>query len=69
VIVCVIPLGAGAGVPLVGISPAATEPESMQARAIVVKNLFMDVSPSDFRMQDFLHRERIEQLPEILARY
>jgi hypothetical protein len=60
-------LGGGAGDPLVGISPATTETESTHASATVIKNRLMDVSPLNLRMQEFLHRGRIEQLPEILA--
>ncbi len=61
------PLSDGAGDPLVGISPATPETESKQASTTVTKIRLMDVSPLNLRMQEFLHRGRIEQLPEILA--
>jgi hypothetical protein len=43
-VVCVVPVGAGEGDPPVGISPAKAGPEKTHAKAIVIKNRFMDVS-------------------------
>jgi hypothetical protein len=37
---------AGAGAPHVGISPAKTETERTEVKAIVIRNLFIDVAPS-----------------------
>jgi len=39
-------LGAGAGVPTPGMSPAKAETERTEAKAIVIRNLFIDVAPS-----------------------
>jgi hypothetical protein len=40
-----------------GISPAKAEDERIHARAIVIRNRFMDVSPLRvLAMQDFLHQ-------------
>jgi hypothetical protein len=49
-------------------SPAKAEPERTQLRAIAVAKRFIDVLLVESGMQDFLHRERIEQHLENLAR-
>jgi tetratricopeptide (TPR) repeat protein len=41
-----VPLDAGAGAPTVGISPAKAETERTDVKAIVIRNLFIDVAPS-----------------------
>src|SRR5687767_11978250 len=55
--VCVSP-GAGDVTPHVGISPASAIPVGTHVNAIVIKNLFIDVSPvlRVKAMQTFLHR-------------
>ena len=45
VAVCVVACGGGEGESLIGISPARAVTESTLARAMAVKNRFMDVSP------------------------
>ena len=59
--------GDGAGKPSVGISPAETEPARAQLTASVIRSRFMEVL---LRFGDarFLTSQRIEQLPEIVAR-
>jgi hypothetical protein len=61
------PFGAGEGDPSVGISPAKAADERAQVIIRVITNRFMEVSPLILRMQELLHRVRIEQLPEALA--
>jgi hypothetical protein len=61
------PSGAGDGEPRLGISPAKAKVERAQVRITVITNRFMEVSPLILAMQEFLHRVRIEQLPEVLA--
>jgi hypothetical protein len=41
-----VPLGAGAGAPTPGISPAKAETERTEVKAIAIRNLFIDVAPS-----------------------
>jgi hypothetical protein len=42
-IVSIIPLGGGAGEPLMGISPAKAETERTHAKAIAAKNRFIGI--------------------------
>jgi len=42
-VVSIVPLGGGAGDPLVGMSPAIAEAESASAKAIAAKNRFIGV--------------------------
>jgi hypothetical protein len=49
-------VGGGNGAPPDGISPAKAEDERTHARAIVIRDRFMDVSPLSLAMQDFLHQ-------------
>jgi hypothetical protein len=48
-------VGAGDGAPH-GMSPAKAETERTNVIAMVISNLFMDVSPVDLTMQGFLHQ-------------
>jgi len=54
--VCIVSGGGGTGAPH-GISPAKAEHESINVIAVVIRNLFMEVSPVvGFTMQGFLHQ-------------
>jgi hypothetical protein len=57
VVVCVVPLGAGVGDPLVGISPAIAETDSAQVKVVTIRNRFTGIRLLLLRMQDFLHRQ------------
>ena len=62
------PDGGGAGALTDGISPALAEQQSADVKASVMNILFIG-SPLRFSDARFLTSERIEQLPEILARH
>lgn len=55
VVVCVAPLGGGAGTPPEGMSPAKAGDERAHARITDIRNRFTDFLLLS-RMQDFLHR-------------
>ena len=62
------PGGGGTGALTDGISPALAEQQRAHVKAMVMNILFMG-SPLRFNDARFLTSERIEQLPEILARH
>ncbi len=60
--------GGGGGVKsTVGISPAKADGDKTHTSATAVRKRFMGVFSFKLKMQGFLHRARIEQLPEVLA--
>jgi hypothetical protein len=66
--VAVGPVGGGAVIPTDGISPAITAVERTHESAIAFTSCFIDfLLMRVLRMQDFLHQQEIEQLPEVLA--
>jgi hypothetical protein len=60
-------LGAGAGDPTDGMSPAIAKDETAHVKAIIINSRFMG-SPSQFEDARFLTSERIEQLRDFVAR-
>ena len=64
----VAPFDPGEGEPLVEISPAAADTASRPVRASAIRSRFI-VLLLQFGDARFLTSERIEQLPELLARY
>jgi hypothetical protein len=60
-----IPLDAGAGVPIVGISPANAETDRMHVKATIVRNRFIDVSPLGIKDAKFFTSAGIEQQRKI----
>jgi hypothetical protein len=59
--------GCGEVTPLVGTSPAETDAESTNAKAILAKNRFIILFAPLVKMQDFFYRRRLNQYLEVVA--
>jgi hypothetical protein len=64
----VVPVAGGGAIPPEGMSPANAEDERTTASVIDINSRFTGSSPLKFKDARFLTSERIEQLPEVLAR-